>query len=73
MLTVAAIHPDSQRLSDRFGARGNPQVIICICVFIAIIRAPLPGPATRRRDRARVLSGSRGRFVAGGERRRTGG
>lgn len=64
--TVAAIHPDSQGVSDRFRASGNPQVIICICFFIAIIRAPLLGPSTSLSDRAHVLSGSRGRLVAGG-------
>lgn len=53
-------------MSDRFHARGNPQVIICICFFIAIIRAPLPGPSTSPSDRAHVLSGSRGRFVTRG-------
>lgn len=34
--------------------------------FIAIIRAPLPGPSMSLSDRAHVLSGSRGRFVTRG-------
>lgn len=64
---MAVIHPDSQRLSDRFHTRGNLKVIICICFFIAIITAPLPGPSTSLCDRPHVLSESQGRYVAGSE------
>lgn len=37
---AAAIHPDSQGLSDRFRAEGNPQVIICICFLLRSLGLP---------------------------------
>lgn len=39
--------------------------------FIAIIKAPLPGPSTSLCDRPHVLSESRGRCVAGSKPKRT--
>lgn len=37
---MAVIHPDSQRLSDRFYTRGNPKVIICICFLLQSLGLP---------------------------------
>lgn len=37
---MAVIHPDSQRLSDRFHTRGNPKVIICICFLLQSLGLP---------------------------------
>lgn len=37
---MAAIHPDSQRLSDRFHTRGKPKVIICICFLLQSLGLP---------------------------------
>lgn len=42
---MAVIHPDSQRLSDRFHTRGNPKVIICICFLLQSLGLPCRAPA----------------------------
>lgn len=67
--TMAAIHPDSQRLSDRFRTRREPlgshlHLFLFAFLFFLLQSLGLPcrGPGTSLRDRAHVLSGSQGRL-----------
>lgn len=68
---MAAIHPDSQRLSDRFNTRGNPKVIICICFLLRSLGLPCRASAQVCVTDPMFYLGSQGRCVAGSEPRST--
>lgn len=66
---MAVIHPDSQRLSDRFHTRGNPKVIICICFLLQSLGLPCRASAQVCVTDPMFYLGVRGGMLLGASRR----